>query len=422
MQRNRLAEETSPYLLQHADNPVDWYPWGEEALHRGRGGKTNPFCLSIGYSACHWCHVMAHESFEDPATAALMNELFVNIKVDREERPDLDKIYQVAQQLHHAGLRRLAADHVPDAAAISRPSSAAPIFPRSRATACPRFSDLLRRVAEYYRGHGAEIAAQNEQLQAGVREPCAANRRPTAPTLDDSPLRAGARRARAIIRRALRRLQPSARNFRIPSSIERCLRQWYAPPPSTSPDLKALYMAQPDADAHGRRRHLRSAGRRILALLRRWPVDDSAFRENALRQWPTAVRISRARAWRPARHCLRASRTKPPTGCCATCARRRAAFTPVSMRTPKAMRGSSMFGPRRSPGAADARRNMPRFRAASAWTAAPISRANGICTPMNPSTPSQRPRRIGASRRRSDRIGARQTAAGAQLARVAGTR
>jgi uncharacterized protein YyaL (SSP411 family) len=98
MQRNRLAAETSPYLLQHADNPVDWFPWGQEALLAARR-HDKPILLSIGYSACHWCHVMAHESFEDPATAALMNELFVNIKVDREERPDLDKIYQAAQQL-----------------------------------------------------------------------------------------------------------------------------------------------------------------------------------------------------------------------------------------------------------------------------------------------------------------------------------
>ena len=95
---NRLASETSPYLLQHADNPVDWYPWCDEAFALARE-QGKPVLLSIGYSACHWCHVMAHESFEDEATAELMNELFVNIKVDREERPDVDKIYQVAQQL-----------------------------------------------------------------------------------------------------------------------------------------------------------------------------------------------------------------------------------------------------------------------------------------------------------------------------------
>ena len=93
---NRLARETSPYLKQHAANPVDWYAWGPEALERARR-ENRPILLSIGYSACHWCHVMAHESFEDPATARVMNELFVNIKVDREERPDLDQIYQTAQ-------------------------------------------------------------------------------------------------------------------------------------------------------------------------------------------------------------------------------------------------------------------------------------------------------------------------------------
>ncbi|HWH65568.1 MAG TPA: thioredoxin domain-containing protein, partial [Gaiellales bacterium] len=92
---NRLASETSPYLLQHADNPVDWYPWGEEALERARR-EDRPILLSIGYAACHWCHVMAHESFEDPETAALMNRLFVNVKVDREERPDLDAVYMNA--------------------------------------------------------------------------------------------------------------------------------------------------------------------------------------------------------------------------------------------------------------------------------------------------------------------------------------
>jgi len=95
---NRLADATSPYLQQHADNPVDWRPWCEEALETARR-ENKPILLSIGYSACHWCHVMAHESFEDEATAAVMNELFVNIKVDREERPDLDRIYQDAHYL-----------------------------------------------------------------------------------------------------------------------------------------------------------------------------------------------------------------------------------------------------------------------------------------------------------------------------------
>src|SRR3954465_14075665 len=92
---NRLINETSPYLIQHAHNPVDWHPWGEEALDTAKR-EDKPILLSVGYAACHWCHVMAHESFEDEATAALMNAQFVNIKVDREERPDIDNIYMTA--------------------------------------------------------------------------------------------------------------------------------------------------------------------------------------------------------------------------------------------------------------------------------------------------------------------------------------
>src|SRR6266702_4631853 len=97
---NRLARETSPYLLQHKHNPVDWWPWGTEALAEAKRANK-PILLSVGYAACHWCHVMAHESFEDAATAQVMNDLFVNIKVDREERPDIDQIYMSA--LHHLG-------------------------------------------------------------------------------------------------------------------------------------------------------------------------------------------------------------------------------------------------------------------------------------------------------------------------------
>src|SRR3954465_3529933 len=94
---NRLARQRSPYLLQHAENPVDWYPWGDDAFARARE-EDRPVLLSVGYSSCHWCHVMAHESFEDPEIAAVMNRLFVNIKVDREERPDVDAIYMQAVQ------------------------------------------------------------------------------------------------------------------------------------------------------------------------------------------------------------------------------------------------------------------------------------------------------------------------------------
>ena len=130
---NRLAEETSPYLLQHKDNPVEWYAWGPEALERAKR-EDKPILLSIGYAACHWCHVMERESFEDAETAAYMNEHFVPIKVDREERPDLDSIYMEAVQgmTGHGGWP-LTASSTPTACR----STAAPTSRPSPATACP---------------------------------------------------------------------------------------------------------------------------------------------------------------------------------------------------------------------------------------------------------------------------------------------
>ena len=141
---NRLAKETSPYLLQHAENPVDWYPWGDEAFALAKAtGK--PVLLSIGYSACHWCHVMAHESFEDPQTAALMNELFINIKVDREERPDIDKIYQTAHSLltRRSGGWPLTVFLTPD---DQVPFFAGTYFPDQPRHGMPAFRDLLQRI------------------------------------------------------------------------------------------------------------------------------------------------------------------------------------------------------------------------------------------------------------------------------------
>ena len=131
---NRLIHETSPYLLQHAHNPVDWYPWGEEAIARAKQ-EQKPILLSIGYSACHWCHVMERESFENEDIAAIMNELFINIKVDREERPDLDEIYMNAIQMmtRQGGWAHDRFPHPP----ISNPSTAAPITHPPTDTADP---------------------------------------------------------------------------------------------------------------------------------------------------------------------------------------------------------------------------------------------------------------------------------------------
>jgi uncharacterized protein YyaL (SSP411 family) len=234
MQRNHLAAETSPYLLQHADNPVEWYPWGEEALGAARRANK-PILLSIGYSACHWCHVMAHESFEDPATAALMNELFVNIKVDREERPDLDRIYQVAQQLitHGSGGWPLTMFLTPEE---QTPFFGGTYFPKEPRHGMPAFSEILRRVAEYHRDHRADIAAQNAELIAaldGLSQAAA-----DGVTLDGSPLI----EARAALERSFdARFGGFSRAPKFPqaASIERCLRQGHG----TSPDAEALHMA-----------------------------------------------------------------------------------------------------------------------------------------------------------------------------------
>ena len=160
--RNRLAKETSPYLLQHADNPVDWHPWGDEAFELAREtGK--PVLLSIGYSACHWCHVMAHESFEDDATARVMNELFVNVKVDREERPDIDKIYQVAQQLLTQRTGGWPLTMFLDGE-DRHPFFGGTYFPNEPRHGMPAFTSLLEKVAEHYDKNRDDIRRQGERI------------------------------------------------------------------------------------------------------------------------------------------------------------------------------------------------------------------------------------------------------------------
>jgi len=158
---NRLASQTSPYLQQHAENPVDWHPWGEEALELARA-QDRPILLSVGYSACHWCHVMAHESFEDPTVAAEMNRHFVNIKVDREERPDLDQIYQTAHAMltQRSGGWPLTMFLMPD----GTPFFGGTYFPKNARHGMMGFLDLLPRIAEAYREKREEIGKQNGAL------------------------------------------------------------------------------------------------------------------------------------------------------------------------------------------------------------------------------------------------------------------
>ncbi len=158
---NKLAGETSPYLLQHSQNPVEWYPWGEQALTLAKE-QNKPILLSIGYSACHWCHVMAHESFEDAEVAAVMNAHFINIKVDREERPDIDQIYQTAHSMlsNKSGGWPLTVFLTPN----QEPYFTGTYFPKTARYQLPGFADLIPRVAAYYHERKADVATQNMQL------------------------------------------------------------------------------------------------------------------------------------------------------------------------------------------------------------------------------------------------------------------
>jgi uncharacterized protein YyaL (SSP411 family) len=237
--RNRLAGETSPYLLQHADNPVDWHPWGPEALERAKA-EGKPILLSIGYSACHWCHVMAHESFEDEATAALMNELFVNVKVDREERPDLDRIYQTAHQMltQRGGgwpLTMFLTAH------DQRPFFGGTYFPVEAKYGMPAFRDILARVAEYHRNHADDIRRQGDALVQVFGELL------PAPAPGDAALsRAPLATARAALQRDFDGRFGGfgdAPKFPHPMNMEFLLRQWRATADDEQPDLQALYMA-----------------------------------------------------------------------------------------------------------------------------------------------------------------------------------
>ena len=163
---NRLAQSSSPYLQQHASNPVAWWPWGDEALATARK-QDRPILLSIGYSACHWCHVMAHESFEDAAVAQLMNKLFVNIKVDREERPDLDRIYQTAHQLlnRRPGGWPLTVFLMPD---DLTPFFAGTYFPPRPRQGMPSFEQVLHAVASAYREQREAIDEQNRSMREAL--------------------------------------------------------------------------------------------------------------------------------------------------------------------------------------------------------------------------------------------------------------
>ena len=236
---NRLATESSPYLQQHADNPVDWYPWGEEAFKEAREtGK--PVLLSVGYSACHWCHVMAHESFEDDAIAAVMNRLFINIKVDREERPDVDKIYQTAHQLitQRGGGWPLTMFLDGD---NQRPFFGGTYFPNEERHGMPAFTDLLEKVAAYYAAQRDEVRAQSKQIVDVFKklEPAGSD---ATLALDAAPLQ----QARDTFTNSFDREYGgfgSAPKFPHATTIDRLLRHWRATANDNEPDLDALLMS-----------------------------------------------------------------------------------------------------------------------------------------------------------------------------------
>src|SRR5437763_10681920 len=168
---NRLANEKSPYLLQHADNPVKWFPWGEEAFEKARA-ENKPIFLSIGYSTCHWCHVMAHESFEDDATAEIMNHEFVNVKVDREERPDVDRVYMTFVQATtgHGGWP-MSVWLTPEL----KPFVGGTYFPPEDRYGQPGLKRVLQRIAGAWKQDSAKIAEQGTRIIEALSEAAGAS-------------------------------------------------------------------------------------------------------------------------------------------------------------------------------------------------------------------------------------------------------
>ncbi len=244
---NVLSGASSPYLRQHAGNPVHWQVWGDEAFALARR-ERRPILLSIGYAACHWCHVMARESFSDPATAGLMNRLFVNVKVDREERPDLDRVYQLAHQLiaGHGGGWPLTSFLDPETRV---PFFSGTYFPDRPRYGMPAFAEVLERVADYFRGHGEAIAEQRRELVTLLTgaDGGAADGQPDGASLDLARQQLG--------RRYDRRHGGfgGAPKFPQPGQIDRLLRHWRRQRMAGHEDPEALSMAVDTlaAMAHG---------------------------------------------------------------------------------------------------------------------------------------------------------------------------
>jgi len=238
---NHLIDETSPYLLQHANNPVDWHAWGERALEKAKA-ENKPILLSIGYSACHWCHVMAHESFEDTETAQVMNTLFVNIKVDREERPDLDKIYQLAHQMltQKGGGWPLTMVLTPN---DQTPFFAGTYFPKTARQGMPSFVEILHKVEGFYRNRSDDISQQNASLLQIMADISTSQSTSVETGVIDSMPLDEARRQLENVFDGLYGGFGEAPKFPHPTNIERLLRHWAMTKNGGQADTKAFEMA-----------------------------------------------------------------------------------------------------------------------------------------------------------------------------------
>src|SRR5262249_1232454 len=267
LRENRLARESSPYLLQHKHNPVDWWAWGPDALAEAKH-SNKPILLSFGHAACHWCHVMAHESFEDEDVARVMNELFVNIKVDREERPDIDQIYMSAlHMLGEQGGWPLTMFLTPS----GEPFWGGTYFPNTARYGRPAFTDVLREVARLFREEPSRIEHNRQALMERLPQGARAASRP------GRDLEVGTRHARAAScgdhrsgsRRAQGCAEVSARgDFRAAVACRPAHRRG------------ALFRScRTHARTHLERRDLRSSRRRLFPLLGRRALARAAFRK-----------------------------------------------------------------------------------------------------------------------------------------------
>ena len=336
--QNRLAAESSAYLRQHMHNPVDWYPWGPEALEQARL-RDKPLLVSIGYSACHWCHVMEHESFEDAETAALMNEHFVSIKVDREERPDLDQIYMdtVTRLTGHGGWP-LTVFCTPD----GTPFYAGTYFPPEPRHGLPSFRQLLLGVAQAWR----ERRERGEAERAAASWP-RSRRRPRG-RAENAP---GAQTAAQAALRLLQGADAEHGGFgsraQVPDALLSRAAAGGGRRAARAQGARGARPRRVHLPRDGARRRLRPAGRRLPPLQRRRALGGAALREDALRPGTAPARLRRSLAperrqrRRPALAGARDRRLPAPRDA----ALPRAASTPARTPTARARRASTTSSP-----------------------------------------------------------------------------